>query len=317
MSATDLVGQPPLAYALLSARDSLTVIAPPPAVPAFPADWHALFQPDAFYVGLGDSARTEEPAPARVFVASELTSQYTAGGGISPCAGVAQPRFTSRESVAVGTTAFGVLFVFFLLFALQRRHHYIYTKRHMNSRFFNVASIRTAETAPAFTNSFGTFTDIVWSLLIGFLAWRGLWLQCFLRESDGVALFGLLVCAVGGLLLTAVRYSILTVAERLSGCKYLRWCIWENGQVAIRAMWPLLLVGATLSVYIEPGFQWYMLLATLGMAFLGWGLRIYRVAVAFRWHNYGWLYFFLYLCGVEILLPMIIVRLATDYLSII
>ena len=63
-------------------------------------------------------------------------------------------------------------------------------------------------------------------------------------------------------------------------------------------------------VYVIPVFQHYAHVLTLSMVALGVALRIYRVGVAFRWYGYGWMYFFLYLCGVEILLPLLAVRVA-------
>ena len=112
------------------------------------------------------------------------------------------------------------------------------------------------------------------------------------------------------LLLAVVRHSVVKVASVLSGKKELSLALWENGQVPMRLMWPLLLVGTMFVVYVIPVFQHYAHVLTLSMVALGVALRIYRVGVAFRWYGYGWMYFFLYLCGVEILLPLLAVRVA-------
>ena len=292
--------------------------APMPLPPAavFPSDWSALFSGSNPYEATAVAAVANDgiASVARVFAEPGAQSRYAVRGGYPLQGEVAIPRPVGQMPTAVGVAVFGVLQLLFLLFLLVRRQYFAQVRRYVNSRFFNVASVRTAETAVPLSVGFRVGSDAAWALLVGFMIWYSQWLQWRLRTSAEETLLGMLACIGGMLLLMGLRYAVLASAERLSGRKELSWELWENAQVPMRAMWPLLLVGALLSVYTVPTFQWYVLLVVLGMAGVGWVLRAYRLMMAFRWHGYGWLYFFLYLCGVEIVLPLLAVRFATLYL---
>lgn len=297
------------------AQDTLAVV-PMRVVSAFPDSELALFGGSNPYAakGLEGVARAELAGAGRVFAARGKLSHYAVRGGYALQGEVAIPRPAARVSAAVGGVTLGVLLLFFLLFVLLRRHIWLYYHRYINLRFFSTASARGVATAVPMSGGFRAVGDTAWPMLVGFLLWRGLWLQWAVRTSDAQSLLWLLACMMGFLLLTGLRYLALGAAEYLTNVTDLRWNIWENVQVPMRAFWPLLLVGAVLTVYVVPFFQWYALLAMVGVVCVGWVLRIYRMAKAFRWQGYGRLYFFLYLCGVEIMLPMLAMRLAEAYL---
>lgn len=297
------------------AQDTLAVV-PMRAVSAFPNSAIELFGGSNPYAAenLEGEEKGELASDGRVFAVRGRLAQHAVRGGRALQGEVAIPRPAAMVSAVVGGVTLGVLLLFFFLFVLLRRQIRLYYHRYINLRFFSTASVRAAATAVPMSGGFRAVGDVVWPMLVGFLLWRGMWLLWFMRASDAESLLGLGACMLGFLIPTGLRYVALGVAEYLTSGVDLRWNIWENVQVPMRAFWPLLLVGAVLSVYVVPFFQWYALLTMMGVVGVGWLLRIYRMAKAFRWMGYGWLYFFLYLCGVEIMLPMLAMRLAVVYL---
>lgn len=298
------------------AQDSLVLI-PRRTVPAFPAECSELFGGANPYIAaqLADSAAAVgRSARSVVFAARGKIAPYAVRGRFPLLGEVAIPRRDARESAAVGGAMLGVLLSFFLLFILLRRQCSMYHHRYVNLRFFSSTSVRAAVAAVSTSDGFRIVGDVAWPMLVGFLLWRGLWLRWYLRGSDSESLWGLGACMLGFLLLTGIRYLVLGVAEFLSCIADLRWNVWENVQIPTRAFWPVLLMGAVLTVYIVPSFQWHALMAMMGAVGIVWLLRIYRMAKAFYWLRFGRLYFFLYLCGVEIMLPLLSMRLVMVYL---
>lgn len=292
------------------------VVAPMRVEPAFPTDARALFGSNNPYAAavLANGANGEEAWAGRVFASGGKVGPYAVRGGYTLQGEVAIPRPKAQAAAAVGGVTLGILLSFFLLFVLLRRQCRVYYHRYINPRFFSTSSVRAAAMGVPLSTGFRVIGDLAWAMLAGFLLWRGLWLQWYLRASDAETLVGLGVCMGCFLLLMGVRYAVLSVAEYLTGLMDLRWNIWENVQMPMRAFWPFLLVGAVLTVYIVEMFQWYALLVSAVVVCVGWLLRVYRTVMAFRWQGFGWLYFFLYLCGVEIMLPLLAMRVAMVYL---
>lgn len=284
-----------------------------PSVGVFPPDWEKLFTGENQYrlegggLGLTESHLS---IGGRVFAEKGGESAYVLRGARGLRNEAVPLGSDALESVWVRSVLFCMLLVLLALFILLRRQYYTYWRSYATARFFSVSSVRTVESMGFSLTACRAVGDSVWAVLSGFvlckwflLRWNGL------VASEKIPFF-VFACMFAALLLAGVRHSVVKVASVLSGKKELSLALWENGQVPMRLMWPLLLVGTMFVVYVIPVFQHYAHVLTLSMVALGVALRIYRVGVAFRWYGYGWMYFFLYLCGVEILLPLLAVRVA-------